>query len=79
MQEKKFSRLFNFKVILCDTSVVIILLQTIVAGQAKFNKIKDIYLNRKSRLHSRICLDIEGGCKVERHGGAKAKVTEDVS
>lgn len=59
--------------------VAIVLLQTIVAGQAKFNTIKDIYLDRKSRLHSRMCLDIEGGCKVERHGGAKVKVTEDVS
>lgn len=77
MQEKEYIRLFNFKVTLCDTSSCNSLLLPIDAGQAKVNKIKDIY--GKSRLHSCMCLDIEGDCKVERHAGAKVKVTEDVS
>lgn len=77
MQEKEYIRLFNFRVTLCDTSSCNSLLLPIVAGQAKFDQIKDIY--GKSHLHGCMRLDIEGGCKVERHGGAEVIVTEDVS
>lgn len=72
MQEKEYIRLFSFKVTLCDTSRC----NSVIAYYSSCTS-QDIC--GKSHLHSCMCLDIEGGCKVERHGGAKVKVTEDVS